>query len=139
MLSLLSDEARWRFRRADISLRRPSPACPFLGGGPVLAGLRDPFRHTSRTNNRAPARAFSFNGLGLDMLFVAITHSGLGAPPRPVLYCHHVAHLCGISTRMVRYAAERGARRGYRDPFQPRAWRFLRDDVEEFRARRAAK
>jgi hypothetical protein len=74
------------------------------------------------------------------MLFVANSQAGPGAPPlRQVLYSNHVAKMWGKSTRMVCYAAEFGELRGYRDPRQPRAWRFFRHDVEEFLARRAAK
>jgi hypothetical protein len=76
------------------------------------------------------------------MSLIANFHGAPGAvalPLRQVIYSHHVARICGLSTRMVRYAAESGELRGYRDPLQPRAWRFFRHDVEQFLARRAAK
>jgi hypothetical protein len=74
------------------------------------------------------------------MLLVSTMPAAFAALPfKQVLYSHHVAKRCGISVRMVRYAAERGDLRGFRDPQQPRAWRFYRHDVEDFQARRAAK
>jgi hypothetical protein len=54
---------------------------------------------------------------------------------RPLLV-HHVARLCELSERMVRYAAAHGQLCGFHDPGTPKIWRFLRQDVEDFRQRR---
>ena len=54
---------------------------------------------------------------------------------RPLLV-HHVARMCGLSKRMIRYAAGRGQLRSFRDPNVPKLWLFHRKDVEEFLQRR---
>ena len=52
---------------------------------------------------------------------------------RPLLV-HHVAKRLGLSPRMVRHLARRGALRAHK--LGPKIWQFLAADVDEFRARR---
>jgi hypothetical protein len=47
---------------------------------------------------------------------------------RPLLV-HHVARICHISKRAVRWAAQHGHLKGFKDPSTPKIWRFRRDDV----------
>jgi len=54
---------------------------------------------------------------------------------RPLLV-HHVAQMCGISRRTVRWAASQGFLKGFRDPRTPKIWRFWRQDVLAFMAKR---
>jgi len=54
---------------------------------------------------------------------------------RPLLV-HHVARLCGIAPRTVRWNARCGRLRGFKEPNTPKIWRFLPQDVEEFNSRR---
>jgi hypothetical protein len=53
-----------------------------------------------------------------------------------LLLVHHVARMCGISRRTVRWHAQRGDLQAFKDPSTPKLWRFLRHDVEDFKARR---
>jgi hypothetical protein len=55
---------------------------------------------------------------------------------RPLLV-HHVARICGISCRTVRWAAAQGLLKGFKDPRTPKIWRFWRHDVNAFLERRA--
>jgi excisionase family DNA binding protein len=54
---------------------------------------------------------------------------------RPLLV-HHAARALGVSTRTVRWMAENKILEGFKDPRTPKLWRFRREDVEAFRARR---
>jgi hypothetical protein len=56
---------------------------------------------------------------------------------RPLLV-HHVARICGIARRTVRWAAAIGVLKGFRDPATPKIWRFFRKEVIEFKERRDA-
>lgn len=53
------------------------------------------------------------------------------------LLVHHVARICGISRRTVRWAAGQGLLKGFKDPRTPKIWKFWRRDVDAFRERRA--
>jgi hypothetical protein len=56
------------------------------------------------------------------------------AKPDSPLLVHHVARMCGISRRTVRWAAQHGVLPGFRDPRTPKIWRFRREDVISFKA-----
>ncbi len=55
---------------------------------------------------------------------------------RPLLV-HHVARICGISRRTVRWAAAQGLLKGFKEPGTPKIWRFWRRDVNTFLEKRA--
>jgi len=61
--------------------------------------------------------------------------SGPAIKKRPLLV-HHVARICGIARRTVRWAAAKGLLKGFRSPATPKIWRFLRPDVTDFKNRR---
>lgn len=54
---------------------------------------------------------------------------------RPLL-AHTVARITGLSRRSVRWNAERGFLKGFKDPDTPKLWRFRRADVQQFMLRR---
>jgi hypothetical protein len=56
---------------------------------------------------------------------------------RPLLV-HHVARICGIARRTVRWAARNGLLKGFKLPATPKIWRFLRQDVMDFKNKRDA-
>jgi hypothetical protein len=60
-------------------------------------------------------------------------------PAQKPLLVHHVARMCNISRRAVRWAAQRGFLRGFKDPITPKIWRFRHSDVLDFIARRSAR
>jgi hypothetical protein len=53
------------------------------------------------------------------------------AEDRPLL-AHHVARMCVISRRTVRWLAQQGYLRGFKDPATPKLWRFHPEDVIAF-------
>src|SRR5262245_47731040 len=53
------------------------------------------------------------------------------------LLVHHVARICAVSRRTVRWAASKGILKGFKDPTTPKIWRFRRSDVYAYRALRA--
>ena len=55
---------------------------------------------------------------------------------RPLLV-HHVARICGLSCRTVRWAASQGLLKGFKDPGTPKIWRFWRREVNAFLEQRA--
>jgi hypothetical protein len=60
-----------------------------------------------------------------------ILQSHLLVDEKPLLV-HHVARICGIARRTVRWAAGRGLLKGFKDPRTPKIWRFWRYDVSAF-------
>jgi hypothetical protein len=73
------------------------------------------------------------------MLSATLTRSSITSAyssERPLLV-HHVARICGISRRTVRWAAAQGLLKGFKDPRTPKIWRFWRQDVNAFLERRA--
>lgn len=54
------------------------------------------------------------------------------------LFVHHVARLCGISPRTVRWLASKGTLKGFKDPDTPKLWRFWWSDVVAYLQRRGA-
>lgn len=69
------------------------------------------------------------------MLRLAIQRFPFERLHRPLLV-HHVARMCKIAPRTVRWNANCGRLRGFREPSTPKIWRFWPEDVEEFRRRR---
>jgi hypothetical protein len=63
------------------------------------------------------------------------SQSSFRAGDRPLLV-HHVARICGISCRTVRWAAVQGLLVGFKDPRTPKIWRFWRTEVMAFIERR---
>jgi hypothetical protein len=66
-----------------------------------------------------------------------ILQSHLLVDERPLLV-HHVARMCGIARRTVRWAASEGLLKGFKDPEKPKIWRFWRHEVMAFLERREA-
>jgi len=53
-----------------------------------------------------------------------------------LLFTNNVARITGLSCRAVRWNAERGNLRGFREPDAPKLWRFKKEDIRRFMARR---
>ena len=72
-------------------------------------------------------------------MLVPLVHQSLTQPAASEdksLLVHHVARICGISRRTVRWAAVKGVLKGFKRPDTPKLWRFRRSDVIEFMAER---
>jgi len=52
------------------------------------------------------------------------------------LCVHHVSRILGLSRRTVRHLAASGQLPAFRNPDTPKIWRFWRNDVHAFGARR---
>ena len=60
-----------------------------------------------------------------------VYQTSIALPERPLLV-HHVARICGLASRTVRWNASQGFLRGFKDLRTPKIWRFWRHDVLVF-------